>query len=72
MPTATKEESFALMDRFVAQGGNFIVRDHLELPCLMPTIDFVEKDTADIYGLGTSESIIGSWLQNRPSGFREK
>jgi aryl-alcohol dehydrogenase-like predicted oxidoreductase len=53
MPTATKEESFALMDRFVSQGGNFI-------------------DTADVYGSGNSESIIGAWLQNRPSGFREK
>jgi len=45
---ATEKESFAMMDRFVSKGGNFI-------------------DTANVYGTGISEEIVGRWLkeQNR-------
>ena len=41
-----KDESYALLDRFVAAGGNFI-------------------DTANVYGEGTSETIVGQWLQQQ-------
>jgi len=42
-----EEESHALLDQFVAAGGNFI-------------------DTADIYQMGVSETIIGTWLAKHP------
>ena len=42
-PFATEEESHAMLDRFVALGGNFI-------------------DTADLYQVGLSETIVGKWL----------
>src|SRR6266446_2323184 len=43
---ATEKESFAMMDRFVSMGGNFI-------------------DTANVYGTGISEEIVGRWLKER-------
>jgi aryl-alcohol dehydrogenase-like predicted oxidoreductase len=43
---ATEAESHAILDRFVAAGGNFI-------------------DTADVYGRGVSEEILGRWLTGK-------
>jgi aryl-alcohol dehydrogenase-like predicted oxidoreductase len=40
---APEEDSYPMLDRFVAAGGNFI-------------------DTADVYSLGVSETIVGRWL----------
>ncbi|XP_025113689.1 uncharacterized protein LOC112575844 isoform X2 [Pomacea canaliculata] len=39
----TEEASYAIIDRYVQWGGNFI-------------------DTADVYGKGASETVVGSWL----------
>lgn len=41
-----ENESYELLDCFVAAGGNFI-------------------DTADVYSAGTSEEILGKWLQKQ-------
>ncbi|TNJ62978.1 aldo/keto reductase [Paenibacillus hemerocallicola] len=43
---ADERESFSIMDRYAAQGGNFL-------------------DTADVYGRGRSEEIVGAWLKGR-------
>jgi aryl-alcohol dehydrogenase-like predicted oxidoreductase len=43
---ADEATSFAIMDRFVEAGGNFI-------------------DTADVYGRGVSEEIVGRWLKTQ-------
>jgi aryl-alcohol dehydrogenase-like predicted oxidoreductase len=43
---ADERESFSIMDRYAAQGGNFL-------------------DTADVYGRGRSEEIVGSWLKGK-------
>ena len=50
MPAANEAESFAILDAYVAAGGNFI-------------------DTANIYG--TSEELIGRWLQKKGPAFRQ-
>jgi len=47
-----KDTVFALLDRYVAAGGNFL-------------------DTADGYTNGTSESLLGEWLQAR-KGMRDR
>lgn len=44
--TVDEGSSFAVLDAFVAGGGNFI-------------------DTADVYGNGTSETILGKWMKAR-------
>ncbi len=44
---ADEATSHAILDRFVAAGGNFI-------------------DTADVYGRGVSEEVIGRWLHGKP------
>jgi len=46
LPTAKEEESFAMMDEFYNQGGNFY-------------------DTADIYGAGDSEKVLGKWMSTK-------
>jgi len=54
MPAADEKESHQMLDAFIAAGGNFI-------------------DTANVYGGlngGESEEVIGSWLANKPAGFR--
>lgn len=43
---ADEATSHAILDRFVAAGGNFI-------------------DTANVYGRGTSERVVGSWLRGK-------
>jgi len=50
LPVADETESFAILDAYVAAGGNFI-------------------DTADVYG--TSEELIGRWLQKKGPDFRK-
>jgi aryl-alcohol dehydrogenase-like predicted oxidoreductase len=45
----SEEESFRMLDRFKAAGGNFI-------------------DTANVYSAGTSEEIVGRWLQKEKRG----
>ena len=44
--TVDEGSSFAVLDAFVAGGGNFI-------------------DTADVYGAGASETILGKWMKAR-------
>jgi aryl-alcohol dehydrogenase-like predicted oxidoreductase len=44
---ADEASSHAMLDQFVAAGGNFI-------------------DTADVYGTGASETVIGTWLKDQP------
>ncbi|HEY4386614.1 MAG TPA: aldo/keto reductase [Ktedonobacteraceae bacterium] len=44
--TLDEPRSFAVLDAYVALGGNFI-------------------DTADIYGTGASETVIGQWMKQR-------
>ena len=44
---ADEATSHAILDRFVAAGGNFI-------------------DTANVYGRGKSESVVGNWLKGQP------
>jgi aryl-alcohol dehydrogenase-like predicted oxidoreductase len=43
MPCISQEQSFAVLDKYAAWGGNFI-------------------DTADIYAVGESETVVGNWL----------
>lgn len=43
---ADERESYSIMDRYAAQGGNFL-------------------DTADVYGRGRSEEIVGAWLKGK-------
>jgi len=43
---ADEATSHAILDRFVAAGGNFI-------------------DTANVYGRGASETVVGNWLQGK-------
>src|SRR6476660_3701678 len=43
---ADEATSHAILDRFVAAGGNFI-------------------DTANVYGRGASETVVGNWLQSK-------
>ncbi len=44
--TIDEQRSFAVLDAYIDDGGNFI-------------------DTADVYGEGTSESILGHWMSSR-------
>src|SRR5262245_9419100 len=44
---ADEATSHAILDHFVAAGGNFI-------------------DTANVYGRGTSEEVVGRWLKGKP------
>jgi aryl-alcohol dehydrogenase-like predicted oxidoreductase len=44
----TEGDAFAIIDRFMEAGGNFI-------------------DTANVYGGGESESLIGRWFADRPT-----
>ena len=41
-------EAFAILDRFVEAGGNFV-------------------DTANVYGAGESEKLLGRWFADRPA-----
>ena len=49
----TEEQAFALMDRAVETGINFL-------------------DTANVYGAGNSESIVGRWLKSQPASVRDQ
>ena len=49
----TEEQAFALMDRAVEMGINFI-------------------DTANVYGAGNSELIVGRWLKSQPAAVRDQ
>ncbi|MGU3290873.1 aldo/keto reductase [Williamsia sp. M5A3_1d] len=52
--TETDEtEAFAILDRFVESGGNFV-------------------DTADVYGAGASEELLGRWFANRPADVTDR
>jgi aryl-alcohol dehydrogenase-like predicted oxidoreductase len=52
--TETDEaEAFAILDRFVEAGGNFV-------------------DTANVYGAGASEELLGRWFASRPADVTDR
>jgi aryl-alcohol dehydrogenase-like predicted oxidoreductase len=48
-----EDEAFAILDRFVAAGGNLV-------------------DTANVYGGGRSEEVLGRWFASRPADVTDR